>query len=115
MTRLAAALPSASSSPTTKAGASAAGGAKTASRTTAGANRGKNGDAAADKTLITTALRTLEKDMALLDNLAILQPQLSGTEVGLLLGAIAASGVGPIFFPGTSVTEVLAPAAAACE
>ena len=66
-----------------------------------------------DKTLITTALLTLEQDMTLLDNMASSQPQLSGTEVGLLLGAIAASGVGPIFFPGTSVTEVLAPAAAA--
>lgn len=51
--------------------------------------------------------------MTLLDNMASSQPQLSGTEVGLLLGAIAASGVGPIFFPGTSITEVLAPAAAA--
>lgn len=38
---------------------------------------------------------------------------LSGTEVGLLLGAVVASGMGPILFPGTSVTEVLAPAAAA--
>jgi hypothetical protein len=68
-----------------------------------------------ERTLITTALRTLERDMALLDDVASLQTQLSSTEVGLLLGAIAASGVGPIFFPGTSVTEVLAPAAAACE
>lgn len=66
-----------------------------------------------DQTLITTALQTLEKDMAILDNLASLQPQLSGTEVGLLLGAVVASGIGPIAFPGTSVTEVLAPAAAA--
>jgi hypothetical protein len=85
-----------------------------------GRNDDASGESAAggggrDKALITTALRTLEKDMAILDNLASLQPQLSGTEVGLLLGAIAASGVGPIFFPGTSVTEVLAPAAAACE
>lgn len=66
-----------------------------------------------DQTLIATALQTLEKDMALLDNLASSQPQLSSTEVGLLLGAVLASGMGPIFFPGTSVTEVLAPAAAA--
>jgi hypothetical protein len=72
-----------------------------------------NNNAKKDKTLITTALLTLEQDMTLLDNMASSQPQLSGTEVGLLLGAIAASGVGPIFFPGTSVTEVLAPAAAA--
>ena len=72
-------------------------------------------DAGKERTLITTALRTLERDMALLDDVASLQTQLSSTEVGLLLGAIAASGVGPIFFPGTSVTEVLAPAAAACE
>lgn len=68
-----------------------------------------------DQTLITTALQTLEKDMAILDNLASLQPQLSGTEVGLLLGAVLASGMGPVLFPGTSVTEVLAPAAAACK
>ena len=68
-----------------------------------------------DKTLITAALATLEKDMSMLDNLASLQPQLSGTEVGLLLGAVLASGMGPIVFPGTSVTEVLAPAAAACK
>lgn len=68
-----------------------------------------------DQTLITAALETLEKDMSLLDNLELQQSQLSGTEVGLLLVAILASGMGPIFFPGTSVTEVLAPAAAACE
>ena len=68
-----------------------------------------------DSTLITTALETLEKDMALLDNVASSQSQLSGTEVGLLLGAVFASGVGPIAFPGTSVTELLAPAAAACK
>ena len=68
-----------------------------------------------DQTLITTALQTLEKDMAILDNVVSLQPQLSGTEVGLLLGAVVASGIGPIAFPGRSVTEVLAPAAAACE
>jgi hypothetical protein len=68
-----------------------------------------------DQTTITAALKTIENDMAILDVLASLQPQLSGTEVGLLLGAIVVSGVGPIFFPGTSVTEVLAPAAAACE
>lgn len=66
-----------------------------------------------DPTLVSTALQTLERDMALLDNLASLRPQLSGTEVGLLLGAVVASGIGPIAFPGTSVTEVLAPAAAA--
>lgn len=64
---------------------------------------------------ITTALQTLERDMTILDNLASLQPQLSLPEVGLLLGAVTASGIGPIVFPGTSVTEVLAPAAAACE
>ena len=68
-----------------------------------------------DSSLITTALRTLERDMAFLDNEASLRPQLSGTEVGLLLGAVLASGAGPIAFPGTSVTELLAPAAAACE
>jgi hypothetical protein len=80
-------------------------------------NKSKNSNNAdkKDPTLIATALRTLEQDMSLLDNLASLQPQLSGTEVGLLLGAVLASGVGPIVFPGTSVTEVLAPAAAACE
>jgi hypothetical protein len=66
-----------------------------------------------DPTTITTALQTLERDMTILDNLASLQPQLSLPEVGLLLGAVAASGIGPIVFPGTSVTEVLAPAAAA--
>jgi hypothetical protein len=60
--------------------------------------------------LITTALRPLERDMLLLDDVASSQPQLLGTEVGLLLGTIAASGAGPVFFPGTSVTEVLAPA-----
>eukprot|EP01082_Thalassiosira_pseudonana_P008516 g7662.t1.1.5e17418a g7662 g7662.t1 contig24:1200036-1202445(+) len=78
-------------------------------------NKSKNSNNAdkKDPTLIATALRTLEQDMSLLDNLASLQPQLSGTEVGLLLGAVLASGVGPIVFPGTSVTEVLAPAAAA--
>ena len=74
-----------------------------------------NNSNAKDQALIATALRTVEKDMSLLDNLASLQPQLSGTEVGLLLGAVVASGLGPIVFPGTSVTEVLAPAAAACE
>ena len=68
-----------------------------------------------DTTLITTALKTLERDMALLDNVASQQSQLSGTEVGLLAGAVLASGIGPIVFPGTSVTELLAPAAAACE
>jgi len=66
-----------------------------------------------DQTLIAAALQTLEKDMALLDNFASSQSQLSGAEVGLLLGAVLASGLGPIAFPGTSVTEVLAPAAAA--
>lgn len=66
-------------------------------------------------TTITKALQTLERDMSMLDNLASLQPQLSVAEVGLLLGAVVASGIGPIVFPGTSVTEVLAPAAAACE
>lgn len=68
-----------------------------------------------DTTLIATALETLERDMALLDNVASQQSQLSGTEVGLLAGAVVASGIGPIVFPGTSVTELLAPAAAACE
>ena len=68
-----------------------------------------------DTTLITTALKTLERDMSLLDNVASQQSQLSGTEVGLLAGAVLASGIGPIVFPGTSVTELLAPAAAACE
>jgi hypothetical protein len=66
-------------------------------------------------TTISTALQTLERDMTILDNLASLQPQLSLPEVGLLLGAVTASGIGPIAFPGTSVTEVLAPAAAACK
>ncbi|KAL7545705.1 hypothetical protein ACHAWF_009058 [Thalassiosira exigua] len=66
-----------------------------------------------DGTLIASALQTLERDMALLDNVASLQPQLSAAEVGLLLGAVVASGIGPAAFPGTSVTEVLAPAAAA--
>ena len=60
-----------------------------------------------DNTLITTALETLERDMALLDNVASQQSQLSGTEVGLLAGAVVASGMGPIVFPGTSVTELL--------
>eukprot|EP00956_Cyclotella_meneghiniana_P020119 scaffold35110_cov53-Cyclotella_meneghiniana.AAC.6 len=64
-------------------------------------------------TTITTALQTLERDMTILDNLASSQSQLSLPEVGLLLGAVTASGIGPIVFPGTSVTEVLAPAAAA--
>ena len=94
------------------------------SRTTGGGGRSKTAlvlgggssyGGTEDETPITVALRTLEKDMELLDDAASLRPQLSGTEVGLLLGAIAASGVGPIFFPGTSVAEVLAPAAAACE
>jgi len=76
-------------------------------------NIGQEMNSKKDQTLITTALQTLEKDMALLDVMASLQPQLSGTEVGLLLGAVVASGLGPIAFPGTSVTEVLAPAAAA--
>jgi hypothetical protein len=66
-----------------------------------------------DPTTISLALQTLEKDMSILDNLASLQSQLSPAEVGLLLGAVVASGIGPIVFPGTSVTEVLAPAAAA--
>eukprot|EP00579_Thalassiosira_antarctica_P029473 CAMPEP_0202029820 /NCGR_PEP_ID=MMETSP0905-20130828/64177_1 /ASSEMBLY_ACC=CAM_ASM_000554 /TAXON_ID=420261 /ORGANISM="Thalassiosira antarctica, Strain CCMP982" /LENGTH=297 /DNA_ID=CAMNT_0048593597 /DNA_START=134 /DNA_END=1024 /DNA_ORIENTATION=+ len=62
-----------------------------------------------DSILITSALQTLEKDMAVLDNVASSQVQLSRTEVGLLLGAVLASGMGPIL----GVTEVLAPAAAA--
>jgi len=78
-------------------------------------NYNNNNNNKQDQTTITAALKTIENDMAILDVLASLQPQLSGTEVGLLLGAIVVSGVGPIFFPGTSVTEVLAPAAAACE
>lgn len=49
------------------------------------------------------------------DNVASSQSQLSGTEVSLLIGAVIASGIGPILFPGTSVTELLAPAAAACK
>ncbi len=65
-----------------------------------------------DRKLITTALLILEKNMLLLDNVASSQ---LGTEVRLLLEAIVASGVRTLFFPGTSVTEVLAPAAAACE
>lgn len=134
MTPLAAALPFSARSPTAVAASGGEerqrqrGGDKkgtttaTAKKKKTAAAWGRNDDASGesaaggggrDKALITTALRTLEKDMAILDNLASLQPQLSGTEVGLLLGAIAASGVGPIFFPGTSVTEVLAPAAAA--
>ncbi|KAL3772870.1 hypothetical protein ACHAWU_000527 [Discostella pseudostelligera] len=76
-------------------------------------NYNNNNNNKQDQTTITAALKTIENDMAILDVLASLQPQLSGTEVGLLLGAIVVSGVGPIFFPGTSVTEVLAPAAAA--
>ncbi len=78
-------------------------------------NNNNNSNKQQDETTISAALKTIENDMAILDVLASLQPQLSGTEVGLLLGAIVVSGVGPIFFPGTSVTEVLAPAAAACE
>ena len=62
---------------------------------------------------ISTALATLERDMLLLDNLASSQPQLSLTEVGLLMGSVVMSGVGPMI--GGSVTEVLAPAMAACE
>ncbi|KAL3793807.1 hypothetical protein HJC23_006167 [Cyclotella cryptica] len=73
----------------------------------------KSEDTNDNPTTITTALQTLERDMSMLDNLASLQPQLSAAEVGLLLGAVVASGIGPIVFPGTSVTEVLAPAAAA--
>ena len=126
MTPLAAALPFSARSPGTAGAASGGdeerqrqrGGDKKGTTTTSSASEPTKKTAAAggrDRALITTALRTLEEDMAILDNLASLQPQLSGTEVGLLLGAIAASGVGPIFFPGTSVTEVLAPAAAACE
>jgi hypothetical protein len=76
-------------------------------------NNNSNNNNNDDPTTITTALQTLERDMTILDNLASLQPQLSLPEVGLLLGAVAASGIGPIVFPGTSVTEVLAPAAAA--
>ena len=62
---------------------------------------------------VSTALATLERDMSMLDNLASLQPQLSVAELAALTGAVVASGLGPILFPGTSVTEALAPAAAA--
>ena len=89
--------------------------AKDRSRNKSTTNNNNNNKQQQDQTTITAALKTIENDMAILDVLASLQPQLSGTEVGLLLGAIVVSGVGPIFFPGTSVTEVLAPAAAACE
>ena len=66
-----------------------------------------------DPTPIATTLKTLERDMSLLDNLVSSKITLSKTEFSLLFGAIITSGMGPIFFPGTSVTELLAPAAAA--
>ena len=62
---------------------------------------------------VSTALATLERDMSMLDNLASLQPQLSVAELAALVGAVAAAGLGPVAFPGTSVSEALAPAAAA--
>jgi len=62
---------------------------------------------------VSTALATLERDMSMLDNLASLQPQLSVPELAALVGAVVASGLGPVAFPGTSVSEALAPAAAA--
>ena len=66
-----------------------------------------------DPTPIATTLKTLERDMSLLDNLVSSKITLSKTEFSLLFGAIVTSGMGPIAFPGTSVTELLAPAAAA--
>jgi len=66
-----------------------------------------------DPTPIATTLKTLERDMSLLDNLVSSKITLSKTEFSLLFGAIITSGMGPIAFPGTSVTELLAPAAAA--
>ena len=66
-----------------------------------------------DPTPIATTLKTLERDMSLLDNLVASKITLSRTEFSLLFGAIITSGMGPIAFPGTSVTELLAPAAAA--
>lgn len=66
-----------------------------------------------DPTPIATTLKTLERDMSLLDNLVSSKIALSKPELSLLIGAIIASGMGPIAFPGTSVTELLAPAAAA--
>eukprot|EP00986_Skeletonema_menzelii_P020985 scaffold32847_cov160-Skeletonema_menzelii.AAC.2 len=66
-----------------------------------------------DPTPIATTLKTLERDMSLLDDLVSSKITLSKTEFSLLFGAIITSGMGPIAFPGTSVTELLAPAAAA--
>lgn len=66
-----------------------------------------------DPTPIQTTLKTLERDMSLLDNFVSSKITLSKTEFSLLFGAIVTSGMGPIAFPGTSVTELLAPAAAA--
>lgn len=66
-----------------------------------------------DPSPIATTLKTLERDMSLLDNLVSSKITLSKTEFSLLFGAILTSGMGPIVFPGTPMTELLAPAAAA--
>lgn len=60
------------------------------------------------------ALKSLEQDMALLDEWVVERPQLSAIEFALLAGSVLAAGLGPLFL-NLELTELLAPSAAACK
>jgi len=67
-----------------------------------------------DRSVVASAVESLEKDMENLDSFAEQKSQLSGVELGLLTGSILAAGSGPILFQDSmKIVEVLAPAAAA--
>jgi len=63
---------------------------------------------------ITGALKTLERDMQLLDNFIVEKPLLSKLEISLLASSVILAGSGPLISADPSkITEVLAPACAA--
>ena len=64
--------------------------------------------------LVITALAKLEKDMAMLDNIAGTRPSMSNFEASLLFLAVGMTATAPTIFP-YSITEFLAPASAACK
>ena len=76
----------------------------------------EEGGKTGDQRVVINALKRLERDMDILENMAGEKPQLSTLELILLTTSVWIVATAPSLFAGYfKVTEVLAPAAATCE
>ena len=78
------------------------------------ASTDQNSKRSVDERLVVSALAKLERDMAMLDNIAGERPQLSPLELSLLSLAVGIAATSPAILP-FKIVEGLAPAAAACK